>query len=93
MCENVAIDPPCRPPLADAYWYYFIRVDSGCYVDQRWKHVGSGFFDRPVKPVETPVKFSFLETKRHHSTDRNITINETFQKKQFSQTTPFENTC
>ena len=27
--------------------------------------VGSRFFDRPVKPVEKPVKFSFLETKIH----------------------------
>ena len=25
--------------------------------------VGSRFFDRPVKPVETPVKFSFLQLK------------------------------
>ena len=26
--------------------------------------------DRPVKPVETPVKLSFLATKRHLSTNR-----------------------
>ena len=47
--------------------------------------VGSRFFDRPVKPVETPVKFSFLATKRHLSTNQNILIhfiiNKTFYKK------------
>ena len=47
--------------------------------------VGSRFFDRPVKPVEKPVKFSFLATKRHLSTNRNILIyfiiNKTFYKK------------
>ena len=47
--------------------------------------VGSRFFDRPVKPVEKPVKFSFLATKRHLSTNRNIFIyfivNKTFYKK------------
>ena len=47
--------------------------------------VGSRFFDRPVKPVEKPVKFSFLATKRHLSTNRNILIyfiiNKTFCKK------------
>ena len=47
--------------------------------------VGSRFFDRPVKPVEKPVKFSFLATKRHLSTNRNIfiyfIINKTFYKK------------
>ena len=55
-------------------------------LDQRWKPVGSTgtgrvdrpvglrFFDQPVKPVETPVKFSFLATKRHISTNRNIHI-------------------
>ena len=35
--------------------------------DQRWKPVGlpvgSRFFDRLVKPVEKPVKFSFLALK------------------------------
>ena len=36
--------------------------------------VGSRFFDRPVKPVEKPVKFSFLATKRHLSTNRNLYI-------------------
>ena len=36
--------------------------------------VGSRFFDRPVKPVEKPVKFSFLATKIHLSTNRNILI-------------------
>ena len=36
--------------------------------------VGSRFFDRPVKPVEKPVEFSFLATKRHLSTNRNILI-------------------
>ena len=44
--------------------------------------VGSRFFDRPVKPVETPVKFYFLAPKRHLSTNRNIhiyiIINEAF---------------
>ena len=34
--------------------------------------VGSRFFDRPVKPVEKPVKFLFLATKRHLSTNLNI---------------------
>ena len=47
--------------------------------------VGSRFFDRPVKPVKTPVEFSFLATKRHLSTNRNILIyfiiNKTFYKK------------
>ena len=36
--------------------------------------VGSRFFDRPVKPVEKPVKLSFLATKKHPSTNRNIFI-------------------
>ena len=64
---------------------------------QRWKPVGSTgtsrvdlpagsrFFDRPVKPVETPAKFSFLAPKRHLSTNRNIficfVVNKTFYKK------------
>ena len=47
--------------------------------------VGSRFFDRPVKPVEKPVKFSFLATKRHLSANRNILIyfiiDRTFYKK------------
>ena len=47
--------------------------------------VGSRFFDRSVKPVEKQVKFSFLATKRHLSTNRNILIyfiiNKTFCKK------------
>ena len=49
--------------------------------------VGSStrFFDQPVKSVETPVKFPFLETKRHLSTNRNIhkyfIINKTCHKK------------
>ena len=47
--------------------------------------VGSRFFDWPVKPVEKPVKFSFLATQRHLSTNRNILIysiiNKTFHKK------------
>ena len=47
--------------------------------------VGSRFLDRPVKPVEKPVEFSFLATKRHLSTNRNILIyfiiNKTFYKK------------
>ena len=47
--------------------------------------VGSRFFDRPVKPFEKPVEFSFLATKRHLSTNRNILkyfiINKTFYKK------------
>ena len=63
---------------------------------QRWKPigstgtgmvdwpVGSRFFDRPVKPVETPVKFSFLATKKHLCTKRKIRIyfimNKTFYK-------------
>ena len=42
---------------------------------QRWKPVGSRFFDWPVKPVETAVKLSFFATKRHLST------NQTFIKK------------
>ena len=44
-----------------------------------------GEFDRPVKPVEKPVKFSFTATKRHLSTNRNILIyfiiNKTLYKK------------
>ena len=47
--------------------------------------VGSRFFDRPVKPVEKPVEFSFLATKRNLSTNRNVLIyfiiNKTFYKK------------
>ena len=63
--------------------------------------VGSRFFERPVKPVEKPVKFSFLATKRHLSTNRNILIyfiiNETFYKKNsinlpHLSKTPIENT-
>ena len=46
--------------------------------------VRSRFFDRPVKPVETPVKLFFLATKSHLSTNQNIRIyfisNETFYK-------------
>ena len=52
--------------------------------------VGSRFFDRPVKPVETPVKLSFLETKRHLSTNWNARIyyiiNKTFYKKKTALT-------
>ena len=33
--------------------------------------VGSRFFNWPVKPVKTPVKFSFLATKRQLRTNRN----------------------
>ena len=61
--------------------------------------VGSRFFDRPVRPVEKPVEFSFLATKRHLITNRNILIyfiiNKTFYKTSvgYKQTTPFENTC
>ena len=71
------------------------------YTGQRWKPVGSTgtgqvdrpvglpvgsrFFDRPVKPVDTPVKFSFLLTKRHLSPNRSIhtyfVINETFYQR------------
>ena len=36
--------------------------------------VKSRFFDRPVKPVETPLKFSVFATKRPLSTYRNINI-------------------
>ena len=47
--------------------------------------VGSRFFDQPVKPVEKPVEFSFLATKRHLSTNQNVLIwfiiNKTFYKK------------
>ena len=46
--------------------------------------VGSRFFDRPVQPVEKPVEFSFLATKRHLSNNRNILIYciiNTFYKK------------
>ena len=61
------------------------QISSG----QKWKPVGlpvgSRFFDRPVKPVETPVKFFFLASKRHLSTNQNIhvysIINKTFYKK------------
>ena len=35
--------------------------------------VGSRFFDRPVKPVEIPVKLSFLATKKSN-TNRNTLI-------------------
>ena len=34
----------------------------------------SGFFDRPVNPFETPVKFSFHAAKRSLSTNRNLHI-------------------
>ena len=47
--------------------------------------VGSRFFDRPVKAVETPVKLSFLATKRHliayQITHIYFIINKTFYKK------------
>ena len=57
--------------------------------EQRWKPVGrpvgSRFFDRPVKPVEKPIEFSFLATKRRLSTNRNILryflIAKTFDQK------------
>ena len=46
--------------------------------------VGSRFFDRPVKPVEIPVKLSFLANKKSN-TNRNtliyVIINKTFYKK------------
>ena len=52
---------------------------------QRWKPVGLRLFERPVKPVKTPIKLSFLAVKRHRSTNRNIhtyfIINKTFYKK------------
>ena len=70
-------------------------------VDLRWKPVSSNgiglvdrlvglpvasrFFYRQVKPVEKSVKFFFLATKKHLSTNRNMhiymTINKTFYKK------------
>ena len=47
--------------------------------------VGSRFLDWTVKPVETPVKFSFLATKRHLSSNWSTHIyfitNKTFYKK------------
>ena len=61
------------------YWWihYHWRVIR---LRRKWKPVGlpvgSKFFDRPVKPVETPVKFSFLATKRHLSTNQNIRIHK-----------------
>ena len=43
--------------------------------------------DWPVKPVERPVKFSFLAAKRYLNTNRIIhidfIINKTFYKKQY----------
>ena len=55
--------------------------------------VGSRFFDWPVKPVDTPIKFSFLATKRHLSSNRNIHIycitNKTFYKKKTVLTNHF----
>ena len=60
-------------------------ITESSIVSQRWKPVGSRFFDRPVKPFETPVKLSFLATKRYLSTSRNIhryfIINKIFYKK------------
>ena len=45
----------------------------------------TGRVDRPIKPVGIPVKFSFLATKNHLSTNRNINIyfitNKTFYEK------------
>ena len=59
--------------------------------------VGSRFFDRPVKPVEKPVKFSFPAAKRHVSTNRNILIcfiiNKTFYKKSVSTNHTFRKHC
>ena len=56
--------------------------------------VGSRFFDQPVKPVETPVKFSFLVSKRHLSTNRNIhiyfIINKTFYKNSVNKPHPLK---
>ena len=48
--------------------------------------VWSRFFDRLVKPAETPVKFSFLATKRHLSTNRNIHINFITNKTLYKKT-------
>ena len=76
-------------------------VVATCVLDQRRKPVGltgtgwvdrpvglpvgSRFFNRPVKPVKTPVKFSFLATKRQLRTNRNkhtyFIINNFFCKK------------
>ena len=65
----------------------FGKSTNIAYQEQRWKPVGSKFFDRPVKPVEKPVEFSFLATKRHLSTNRNVLIyfiiNKTFYKNQY----------
>ena len=63
-------------------------METGRLVRLVGLQVESNFFDRPVKPVETPVEFSFLATKRHLSNNRNIhiyfVINETFYKKTVS---------
>ena len=73
----------------NAHWTncWIERAWAPCpYMYQKWKPVGSTgtgrvdrpvgsrFFHWPVKPVETSVKFSFLATKKHLSTNRNIHI-------------------
>ena len=63
-----------------------VRSTSTGWVDRPVKlPVGSRFFDRPVKLVEKPVKFSFFGTKKHLNTNQNILIyfiiNKTFYKK------------
>ena len=84
--ENCELMFVCNQSPADlSNW----RISS-IYTLQRWKPVGSTgtgrvdrpvglpvgsrFFDRQVKSVEKPVEFSFLATKRHLSTNRNILI-------------------
>ena len=52
------------------------EMETGRIDRHRWVGlpVGSKFFNRPVKPIETPVKFFFLATKRHLSSNRFMLI-------------------
>ena len=58
---------------------YTTEMETGRVTGRIW------ILDRPVKPVETPVKFSSFATKRLISTNRNMhiyfIISETFYKK------------
>ena len=65
--------PICLPRKMEVHTVSFYCWTS----NQRWKpfwSTGTNWVDWPVKPVKTPVKISFLATKRHLSTNRNIHI-------------------
>ena len=78
-------DKPCDSDSRPMKIRVRAEMETGRIDRQVGLPVGSRFFDRPVKPVEISVKFSFLDTKRHRNTNRNILtyfiINKSFYKK------------